>query len=181
MLTKSAIMQALETGDIKIDPLIAPVGPCSLDVHMGDELLVYKGQSTNFGFSEGSILLDSKLDNPTHKLIFAARGLLLYPGVLYLAATKEVVNSDKYAITINGRSSIARLGITVESAGFVDVGFNGNITFEITVVHPVVVYPGMRIAQLAFHELTGDITLYNGKYQNDRGAQASKLYKDSDV
>jgi dCTP deaminase len=81
---------------------------------------------------------------------------------------------------LEGRSSIGRLGLFVHiTAGFGDVGFNGFWTLEIFCVQPIRVYAGVEICQIFYHSLEGEHARYSsGKYQNNRGIQASMLYKD---
>jgi dCTP deaminase len=81
---------------------------------------------------------------------------------------------------LEGRSSIGRLGLFVHiTAGFGDVGFKGFWTLEIFCVQPIRVYPNVEICQIFYHSLEGEHTSYtSGKYQNNKGIQASMLYKD---
>ena len=81
---------------------------------------------------------------------------------------------------LEGRSSIGRLGMFVHvTAGFGDVGFNGYWTLEIFVVQPLIIYPEVEICQIYYHHLDGAHSSYqSGKYQNNQGIQASKLYED---
>ena len=81
---------------------------------------------------------------------------------------------------LEGRSSIGRLGMYVHvTAGFGDVGFKGFWTLEISVIHPLVVYPNVQICQIFYHTVEGEITEYkSGKYQANSGIQPSLLYKD---
>jgi dCTP deaminase len=93
-------------------------------------------------------------------------GVALMPNILYLFSTIETTHTDHYAPMLEGISSNARMGICVhETAGFGDVGFNGKWTLEISVKVPTPVYHGMRIAQICFHSLIGEIELYKGRYQ----------------
>jgi dCTP deaminase len=101
-------------------------------------------------------------------------------GALELGSTAERVGSNSFVPSLEGRSSVGRLGLHVHAtAGFVDLGFEGVLTLEITVVHPLRVYAGMKIAKVAFHEVTGDRDVtYSGKYQGATGPQASFLWKE---
>jgi dCTP deaminase len=81
---------------------------------------------------------------------------------------------------LDGRSSVGRLGISVHStAGRGDDGFFGRWTLEVSVVHPVRVYPGMKVGQVTFFDLRGERRPYRGKYQNQDAAVASKLWEDA--
>jgi len=102
--------------------------------------------------------------------------IFLYPSQLYLFSTIETTHTDHYAPMLEGISSNARMGISIhETAGFGDIGFNGKWTLEISVKVPTPVYHGMRIAQIYFHEVVGNIELYKGKYQGADKAEGSKL------
>ncbi|NUM42822.1 MAG: dCTP deaminase, partial [Leptospiraceae bacterium] len=81
---------------------------------------------------------------------------------------------------LEGRSSIGRLGMFVHiTAGFGDVGFKGYWTLEISVIHPLIVYPNVQICQIFYHTIEGEIVEYkSGKYQANQGIQPSLLYKD---
>ncbi|MEL6557085.1 MAG: dCTP deaminase [Bacteroidota bacterium] len=156
--------------DIEIDPYNAErLNPNSYNLRLHNELLVYD-----------TPVLDMKLDNKTSKLEIPTDGLELEPGKLYLGRTVERTRSDKLVPMLEGRSSIGRLGMFIHvTAGFGDVGFNGFWTLEIFVVQPLVIYPEVEVCQIYFHDIKGEFTTYqNGKYQNNSGIQASKLYQD---
>lgn len=156
--------------DIEIDPYSSErLNPNSYNLRLHNELLVYD-----------SSVLDMKLDNKTSKLEIPTEGLELEPGKLYLGRTIERTRSDKLVPMLEGRSSIGRLGMFIHvTAGFGDVGFNGFWTLEIFVVQPLVIYPEVEVCQIYFHDIQGEFTTYqNGKYQNNSGIQASKLYQD---
>lgn len=121
--------------------------------------------------------LDPKKDNETEEFTIPEEGHILLPGVLYLGETMEYTETYGYVPKIDGRSTTGRLGIVVHlTAGFGDNGFKGKWTLEITVTHPVVVYPGMEIGQLYYESIEGDSSMtYEGKYQNQQGVQAAKV------
>lgn len=102
---------------------------------------------------------------------------MLHPGVLYLGSTMEVIGSNSHVPLVEGRSSVGRLGLQVHvTAGVCDVGFLGTITLEMTVVHPLRVYAGERVAQVIWVSTKGDIRLYKGRYQGDSEPVASRMY-----
>jgi deoxycytidine triphosphate deaminase len=107
----------------------------------------------------------------------------LYPGVLYLGHTVERVGSDHYVPMIETRSSFARLGLSSHlSAGYGDLGFCGQFTLELTVVHPLILRPGDTICQLVFVQPLGKIDqLYEGRYQYQYGPTASRIHQDHEV
>lgn len=125
----------------------------------------------------------SKKPNKTQTIDIPQDGIILLPQRLYLASTIEAIGSDHFIAMYEGRSSMARLGIQSHiSAGFGDVGFKSRWTLEITVIHPVKVYPGMRIGQIYFHRINSKANepqhRYHGKYTNQSDPQESKSYLD---
>jgi len=185
VLTGKEILKQMELGTIHIAPFIpANLGPNSYDVSLNRKLLVYD-------LAPG-VVLDMKLDNPTRSLVIPDAGMVLVPGMLYLGCSNETATSNRFVPMFEGRSSIGRLGINTHiTAGFGDVGWgylpdeNGNPacqfptwTLEIEVVHPIRVYPDVRIGQVYFMRPEGEITFYKGKYTKQREPQASRLYQD---
>lgn len=122
--------------------------------------------------------LDMKVEEPTVEMTIPAEaGLTLWPGVLYLGATMEYTESPGLAPKIDGRSSIGRLGKMIHvTAGFGDDNFCGDWTLEIVVVHPLTVYPGVPVCQIAYSTLEGERQPYDGRYQGQRGPKASRLF-----
>lgn len=121
--------------------------------------------------------LDPRKENETIDIDIPEEGYVLLPGTLYLGETVEYTETYGFVPNIDGRSTTGRLGIEVHrTAGFGDNGFKGKWTLEITVTHPVIVYPGMEIGQLYYETIEGDTSItYNGKYQNQDGVQAAKV------
>ncbi len=109
---------------------------------------------------------------------------IVHPGDFVLGVTLERVKlPDNIVARVEGRSSLGRLGIIIHStAGFVDAGFEGSITLEITNINrvPVALYPGMRVCQLAFEEMSSPAEIpYNkkasSKYQGQNLPEESRL------
>lgn len=145
ILTHDDIIDAIEKGDIVIDPLnFDAIGVNSVDLHLSP-FIVTLGDK-----------IDEMLDvrfppNLIYKEIEAG-GMILYPHRVYLASTTERTKTSKHVPIMHGKSSIARLGISVHDAGFGDIGFAGHWTLEITVKQAIKIYAGIPICQLAFHE-----------------------------
>lgn len=95
-------------------------------------------------------------------------GLLLIPGKLYLFSTIETIGSDKYVISLIGRSSVGRLGIFVQChSDMSNLGSSHKWTLEISCIHQVKIYPDMKIGQVSFWVPKGPIdSLYTEKYNN---------------
>ena len=91
----------------------------------------------------------------------------------------------RHVPVLDGKSSLARLFVSVHAtAGYGDAGFDGQYTLEVTVTHPIVVFAGMRIAQIRFHTMHGEVgKLYSGNYtgETSKGAVASRAYKQFEI
>lgn len=190
ILTGTKILESVEHGHIDIDPFEpSHVNPASVDLRLGSQGAVYKRWA--FIGSEGALpeptfgaLIDAK--NPAHfdvkKFEFDDEtGILLRPGVLYLLHTLERVHTKNFVPVLDGKSSIGRLGVVIHlTAGYGDPGFNGQYTLEVTVMHSVKVYAGMRFCQMRFHRMDGPVTNYQrvGHYIGEaaQGPVASKVH-----
>lgn len=125
-------------------------------------------------------------DYPTKKIeVPENQGIILPPKGFILATTEEYIKaSSKYAIYVEGRSSIGRMGLQVQNAGFVDPGFEGQITLELFNASdvPIALMPGRRICQIVVIELDYEtITPYCGKYVGQTDATASRIQQDYEV
>ena len=113
-------------------------------------------------------------------------GMELYrlnPGEFCLATTKEeIIMPNNAAAFVQGRSSIGRIGLTVQNAGFIDQGFHGHITLELVNESPVPIYleSGYPVAQLVFFDCTKVKVPYQGKYNGQIDATESRMEQDRD-
>lgn len=125
-------------------------------------------------------VLDMKRQNNASEIIIPEDGLVLEPHRLYLGSTLERTYTEKYIPFIEGRSSVARLGLFVHvTAGLGEAGFDGHWTLELVSVQPLKVYPNIPICQIYFHEISGKIDLCKSqKYQNSTEAMPSLLFKE---
>ena len=172
ILSDSEIRKAVECGDIVIDPFDPThLNPVSYDLTLGDTYLTYLGT------------LDARQEPRTEKRTFDSEyGLTLHPGVGYLMHTVERIWTEKYVPILDGKSSIARLFMKVhETAGYGDPGFDGQYTLEVTVGdRSLRIYAGMRIAQIRFHTIVGQVEKpYAGNYTGEaaKGPVASKAWR----
>jgi dCTP deaminase len=175
ILSGMAIKEAIARGDIEISDFDeSRLNPHSYNLRLGNKVLTYYES-----------ILDSSKEDPYITDELQAEGCTLWPGTLYLMHTMETVCSHKYVPIIDGRSSVGRLGIGVHiTAGYGDVGFNGTYTLEVTVVKPVIVYPGSEICQIRFQTLQlGEnekgYPKYQGKYNGQTGPRASGWWKEA--
>lgn len=189
ILTGPEIQRQVELGKIQISPFRPEqVNPASYDLRLGREILVYEPEL--FVEVDGKCIfegpelktmrgLDAKTENRTRKHVIANEGIWLCPGTLYLMHTAEVVGTREFVTVIDGKSSIGRLGIVCHlTAGYGDPGFFGQYTLEVSVVHPVRVYAGMRFCQARFQTVQGDLAQYDGNYAKDsHGPVASRSWK----
>ncbi len=195
ILTDTAIGDAIQDGSIKINPWNPDqLNPCSYDVTLGSGVAVYTNWVLPYTRSYGTLsgatpphedgrnfvinpsgFLDVK-DEPRIERFTMDKeaGWVLKPGILYLMHTVETITTDKYDPILDGKSSIGRLGILVHlTAGFGDPGYFGQYTLEVMAVHPVRIYPGMRIGQMRFHTLEGELgAAYNHRKSNYLGEAA---------
>lgn len=208
ILSDTEIMAARELGEIVIEPFdVSQLGGNSYDVRLGPVLRVYDTISTrtvlkSWGqerFAEGrsggfdgwlvdgwQCDLDAAQEPVARDIAIPdSDGLLLVPGILYLASTVEYMETHQHVPYLDGKSGVGRLGIRIHAtAGRGDVGFCGHFTCEIDVVQPVHVYAGMPIGQLTYHVVAGHV---ERRYQTKVGAsyldgrdpmpQPSRLWK----
>ena len=155
--------------DIIIEPFDEKrLNPNSYNLRLHDELLVYEDS-----------LLDSKKQNKTIKIKIPKTGFILMPNQLYLGRTIEYTKTTGLVPALSGRSSTGRLGIFIHiTAGFGDVGFSGYWTLELACIKPVQVYPETEICQICYHQIQGEYDSYQGKYQNNKGVQSSRMFLD---
>lgn len=155
-----------------IQPFIKDnVQPASIDVRIADKILI--------PFTNKKYLLI------TDEVEYAQMDIsdyILEPGGFILASTIERVTlPNDIAALLTGRSSIGRMGLTVHAtAGWIDPGFQGNITFEIKNIgfEAVKLREGDKIGQIVFEQVIGTTDGYNGRYQGAVGVEGSKLYKE---
>ncbi len=141
----------------------------SYNLSLHHELIVYE-----------EVVLDAATPNRFRRLPIPADGLTLHPGMLYLGRTVEHTETHGLVPRLQGRSSLARLGLFISpGASLGDAGYCGTWTLEMFVVQPVKIYPGMRACQIYFHELQGDVVACGkGKYQHSSDIQTSQMYRE---
>ena len=155
--------------NIIIDPFDERhLNPNSYNLTLHHELMTYE-----------EVVLDMRKANRVHRMSIPEDGLVLGPNQLYLARTAERTETHNFVPMIEGRSSVGRLGLFVNvTAGFGDVGFCGYWTLEMFAVQPVRIYPHVPICQIFYHEIIGDITEYDSKYQHNHDIQPSLLFQE---
>ena len=173
ILSDRTLFKMLEEGTLSITPLDKEqVQPASVDIRLGNTFSIVEDLST------GIITLK---DEVRYKTINTDTYILL-PGQFVLATTMEYVSlPDNLTAFVEGRSSLGRLGLFIQNAGWVDPGFQGEITLELFNANrcAIELKAGRRVGQLVFAEMD-DTALkpYNGKYQGQKGATGSRVYMD---
>lgn len=169
ILTGSEIKKQVDIGDIVIDPFVSEnVNPNSYNFRLNNELLVYDQE-----------IIDPAEKALTRVINIPPEGLILEPQRLYLASTIEKMGSDHFVPTYAARSSLARLGMFINlSAPLGDIGFIGRWTIQLYCLHRLRVFPGMCVGQIMFWHVRGEVSLYDGKYQNADKVLASMIFKD---
>ncbi|WP_370324927.1 dCTP deaminase [Euzebya sp.] len=186
ILSDQSIREALDQGRIIIDPLGAnAIQPSSVDLRVDAEFRVFNNHLYPY--------IDVRQEQPglTDPVTVADdQPFILHPGEFVLGSTYEKVTLPRDLVArIEGKSSLGRLGLLVHAtAGFVDAGFSGWLTLELSNVAnlPIAIYPQMKIGQLAFFQLDreaahayGDAEL-GSKYQGQRGPTASQYFRNFD-
>lgn len=177
ILTDRDILKKIANNEITISPLIdaaTQVGTASIDLRLGTEFIVFtKSEQSHVRLEkkqeEAELDLRQNLQY-FHVKPFLEEKFMLHPGEFALGCTLEYVNIPQDLTgSLQGRSSWARMGLMVHStAGFVDAGYSGILTLELTNVGrlPIPLYPGLRIAQLSFLQTTSpSIIPYTGRYK----------------
>ena len=181
-----SIRDAIDTGRIVIDPYEPDfVQPSSVDLRVGPGFRIF----VNHRYSE----IDPR--SPQSDLtqlveISDDEPFMLHPGEFVLGSTLERVKlGDDVVARLEGKSSLGRLGLLIHStAGFVDPGFEGHITLELSNVAtlPIAIYVGMKIGQISFYQMTSPAEYPYGspelgsKYQGQSGPTASRSHHDFD-
>lgn len=169
ILTGNKIIEEKFNNKIVIEPFnINAVTTNSYDLTLGDKLVMYTDE-----------VLDPKKKPNTITIDIPDEGYELKRGQFILGYSNEMVGSNFYVPIVHAKSSIARLGLFIHiTSGLFDIGCKCNVTFHLYPTMPIILYKNMPIAQITFWQPKGEIKLYNGKYQNDKGAVASRIYKD---
>jgi dCTP deaminase len=182
ILSDVSIHEELAAGRIIIDPLDAnSVQPSSVDLRVDRLFRVFRNDTTPF--------IDPK--QPQEDLtelveVEEGKAFILHPGEFVLGSTLErVALPDDLVARLEGKSSLGRLGLLIHStAGFVDAGWDGHLTLELSNVAtlPIALYPAMKIGQISFLRMTTPAEHPYGsaatgsKYQGQRGPTPSRYY-----
>lgn len=189
ILSDRDILTHIDSGKIQVSSPFPEwknqVHASSMDLRLGNFFKVYKN-------NEFEVLDPTTMNNQENTILYErnkGEAFIIHPGDFVLGVTLETITLPNNIVArVEGRSSLGRLGIVVHStAGFVDAGFSGTITLEISNLNriPVALYPEMRICQLAFEQMTSPALVPYGekkcsKYQNQVFPEESRVGRDNE-
>lgn len=184
VLSDRDIKAQIEAGRIVIDPFTPEaVQPSSVDLHLDRRFRVFRNNRYPY--------IDVREEQPELTELVEIAGndpFILHPGEFVLGSTLEIVAlPDDLVARLEGKSSLGRLGLLIHStAGYVDPGWEGNLTLELSNVAnlPITLYDGMKIGQISFQRLTSPVELAYGdtrlgsRYRGQRDPTASLYHRD---
>jgi dCTP deaminase len=184
VLADRDIRAAMQAGRVRIDPYDpACLQPSSVDLHLDREFRVFRNNRYPY--------IDVREPQPDLTEIVAVADeepFILHPGEFVLGQTLEWVElPDDLVARLEGKSSLGRLGLLIHStAGYVDPGWKGNLTLELSNVAnlPIALYFGMKIGQISFFKMSSAVERPYGskelgsKYQGQSTPTASEFYRD---
>src|SRR5918999_2024523 len=184
VLSDRDIRAALQAGRVRIDPYDAScLQPSSVDLHLDADFRVFRNNRYPY--------IDVRASQPdlTELItIEADEPFILHPNEFVLGQTLEWVElPDDLVSRLEGKSSLGRLGLLIHStAGYVDPGWKGNLTLELSNVAnlPIALYFGMKIGQISFFKMSSAVErpygspVLGSKYQGQSEPTASAFYRD---
>lgn len=173
ILSDRTLKQMIATKDLVVEPLVEEsIQPASIDCRLGNHFLIVED------FNMKTIDLDKEIIYREYE----GDEITLPPHTFLLATTMEWVKlPNDLTAFVEGRSSIGRLGLFIQNAGWVDPGFEGNITLELYNANslPIQLHAGRRICQLVFCKMDQPaLNPYRGKYQGQRRSVGSRVSQD---
>lgn len=175
ILTGKTILEKLENRQLNIEPIAkSQVQPASVDLRLGTHFLMVNEHIT-------PLIL---LDKPTEYREVNQDVIIIPPHSFILGTTLEYINlPNNITAFVEGRSSIGRLGLFIQNAGWVDPGFQGHITLELYNANsvPIQLKAGRRICQLVLASLDKEATPYLGKYCGQHKTTESRIYLDEEA
>jgi dCTP deaminase len=183
LLSDRDIKKQIEQGRVALTPFEpAMIQPSSVDVRLDKFFRLFDNHKYPY--------IDPASEQPElTQLVEVEKGkpFILHPGEFVLAATYEQVTlPNDIAARLEGKSSLGRLGLLTHStAGFIDPGFTGHVTLELSNVAtlPILLWPGMKVGQMCFFQLSSESEYpygsekYGSRYQGQRGPTASRSFQ----
>lgn len=183
ILSDHTIREEIEAGRIVVDPYDdSCIQPSSVDLQIDRYFRVFRNHTMGYidvkqNLEELTELLEAHDEDP----------FILHPGEFVLGSTLQRVKlPDDLVARLEGKSSLGRLGLLIHStAGFVDAGWDGQLTLELSNVAnlPITLYPGMKIGQISFIRMTTAAdrpygsSAIGSKYQNQQGPRPSRYWE----
>jgi dCTP deaminase len=182
LLSDRDIKAEIDAGRVAVDPYdLGMIQPSSIDVRLDRWFRVFENHKYPH--------IDPSTEQPDLTRLLEPEGdepFVLHPGEFVLGSTYEVVTlPDDVAGRLEGKSSLGRLGLLTHStAGFIDPGFSGHVTLELSNVAtlPIMLFPGMKIGQLCLFRLSSPAenpygsAVYGSRYQGQRGPTPSRSF-----
>ncbi|MEU1720520.1 dCTP deaminase [Actinomadura sp. ATCC 39365] len=183
LLSDRDILAEIDSGRLALDPFHQDmIQPSSIDVRLDRYFRVFENHKYPH--------IDPAVEQPDLTRMVEPSGdepFILHPGEFVLASTYEVITlPDDLASRLEGKSSLGRLGLLTHStAGFIDPGFSGHVTLELSNVAtlPIKLWPGMKIGQLCVFRLSSPAehpygsAKYGSRYQGQRGPTPSRSFR----
>jgi len=187
ILCDKDIKKAIEEGDLFFREKLNPeqIEAASIDLKLGPIFKTFKHTSESVLDLKKGVDFSKIMDT---EIVDKKKGFILHPNRFVLVSSKEFMKlSNRIAVRAEGKSSLARMGLLVHTAGFVDPGFEGTLTLEISnqAEIPIVLYPDMYICQIAVEWLSSPCeasysqrkkSLYH-KSEGPKVASAQNLFK----
>lgn len=176
ILSDATLKRLVESGELGVDPIDNDsIQPASIDLRLGNHYLVVEDRQMHT-IDLNSEIVYRQIEGPS---------IIIPPHSFLLATTMEYIRlPNDLTAFVEGRSSIGRIGLFIQNAGWVDPGFEGQITLELYNANslPIRLEAGRRICQLVFCRMDQAAARpYKGKYQGQRNATGSQVYKDTEV
>jgi dCTP deaminase len=182
ILSDRTLREQLALGRIVVEPFDERcVQPSSIDVKLSNHFRVFRNHTAGVIDVKSAVDLTEPVEIADHGVF------MLHPGEFVLGSTLErIAVPDDMVSRIDGKSSLGRLGLIIHStAGFIDPGFDGHITLELTNITtlPITLYPTMKVGQVSFMMMTTPADRPYGqgatgsKYQGQRGPTPSRYFE----
>ncbi len=193
ILSDRTIRDQIDRGRIVIDPFdVTLVQPSSIDVRISNLFRVFRNHTSGvIDVRQDMTALTELIEIPADAQGVGTEPFMLHPGEFVLGSTLErIAVPDDLVGRVEGKSSLGRLGLLIHStAGFIDAGFDGHITLELANVAslPITLYPGMKIGQVSFMQMTTPADepygagAHGSKYQGQHGPTPSQYFKNFDT
>lgn len=176
ILSDKTILKMLDEKKLVIEPITKEqIQPASVDIRLGNTFSIVEDSPT------GMINLEEEIRYKT----ITSDAYILLPNQFVLATTMEYFDlPEDLTAFVEGRSSLGRMGLFIQNAGWVDPGFKGEITLELYNANrcAIELKAGRRVGQLVFAKMDhAALNPYSGKYQGQKGATGSRVFLDRET